>query len=163
MSRSSSSSRSEESKTITLSDKDLRAWFKFDRQALRWARRRYGPELGPRLWHDTFRPIDDDTVAAIASDVYENMRRQGVRDAQSYYASLRAGPKWHTWFAGPAIGRHGIFHCIGRWGWGWGCRPRTRCTGAARCASNARYVEFARATRADVLAVAERPEVYINK
>ena len=80
MSSSSSSSRSEESKTITLSDKDLRAWFKFDRQALRWARRKYGPELGPRLWHDNFRPIDDDTVAAIASDVYENMRRQGVRE-----------------------------------------------------------------------------------
>ena len=83
---STGSARIDDSRRVILSGKDLQDWFKFDRQTLRWCRRRYGDELGPRLWNDDFRVIDEQSVTAIAQDVYDNMLRlEGYREASSYY------------------------------------------------------------------------------
>ena len=75
-----------EGRRVILSGKDLQDWFKFDRQALRWCRRKYGDELGPRLWNDAFRHLDESSVTAIAQDVYDNMLRvDGYKEASNYY------------------------------------------------------------------------------
>ena len=75
-----------EGRRVILDGKDLQTWFKFDRQALRWCRRKFGDVLGPRLWNDDFRALDEHTVTGIAQDVYDNMLRvDGFKEAQSYY------------------------------------------------------------------------------
>ena len=49
-------------------------WFKFDRQVLRYVRKKFG-DVGEKLWMETATAIDDRSVGAIAQDTYNSLIR----------------------------------------------------------------------------------------
>ena len=60
-------------------------WFKFDRQVLRWVRKKYG-DSGVKLWNETAIAIDASSVDAIAQDTYESIAdSEGFKEADRYY------------------------------------------------------------------------------
>ena len=71
------SKKDSDSKTndIVFSWKKVEDWFKFDRQVLRYVRKKYG-KVGEQLWLETATVIDDNSFSAIAQDTYSDLVNQ---------------------------------------------------------------------------------------
>ena len=82
-----SSKKDSDSKTndIVFSGKRVEDWFKFDRQVLRYVRKKYG-KVGEQLWLETATAIDENSVSAIAQDTYSDLvNREGFKEAKEYW------------------------------------------------------------------------------
>ena len=67
------------------SGKRAEDWFKFDRQVLRYVRKKYG-KVGEQLWLETATAIDESSVSAIAQDTYSDLvNREGFKEAKEYW------------------------------------------------------------------------------
>ena len=74
------------SKAIVFDGSKVEDWFRFDRQVLRFCRKKMG-EVGEKLWMQTCIEIDDNSVAAIAQDAYlEILRHDGVKEAAAFWS-----------------------------------------------------------------------------
>ena len=62
-----SDKESKSTNSIIFSGSKVEEWFKFDRQVLRWVRRKHG-EGGVKLWNESTTAIDPQSVNAIAQD-----------------------------------------------------------------------------------------------
>ena len=70
---------------IIFTGSKVEEWFKFDRQVLRWVRKKYG-DSGVKLWNETAIAIDASSVDAIAQDTYESIAdSEGFKDADRYW------------------------------------------------------------------------------
>ena len=80
-----SDKESKSTNSIIFSGSKVEEWFKFDRQVLRWVRRKYG-EGGFKLWNESTTAIDPQSVNAIAQDTYESLIESEVfKEADRYY------------------------------------------------------------------------------
>ena len=70
-----SSSKPKEAVDMVFDGKKLASWFIYDRQVLRFMRKKYGI-IGEQVWLGSSIPIDTTTVDAIAQDVYWEIVRK---------------------------------------------------------------------------------------
>ena len=79
------SSKPKEAVDIVFDGKKLANWFIYDRQVLRFMRKKYGA-IGEQVWLGTTIPIETATVDAIAQDVYwEIVRKENHKEASEYW------------------------------------------------------------------------------
>jgi len=79
------SSKPKEAVDIVFDGKKLANWFIYDRQVLRFMRKKYGI-IGEQIWLGTSIPIETATVDAIAQDVYwEIVRKENHKEASEYW------------------------------------------------------------------------------
>ena len=85
MSNSQSKRDANTSTEIIYDGSKVHEWFGFDRQVLRYARRKFG-SVGETLWMGTAVAIDNQTVHAIAQDVHwEIVRKGGHKEADNFW------------------------------------------------------------------------------
>ena len=81
----SAASKESNSTDVVFAGVSVENWFKFDRQVMRYVRKKFG-DAGEQLWMETAPVIDNSTVEAIATAVYEEkIRSDGIKEATSYW------------------------------------------------------------------------------
>ena len=70
----SAASKESNSTDVVFAGVSVENWFRFDRQVMRYVRKKFG-DVGEQLWMETAPVIEDSTVEAIATAVYEEKIR----------------------------------------------------------------------------------------